>query len=186
MASVAPEGEKYAADAPAEQKMLRGPQPDGGPLPDQPSLMDCGDGASVCGHKGTKAYPANPGMLDAGAVSGTYDCPAAPCASVYVGAVPAVGFLCMCPKCGPVPVCCAIAPFNCCGGLGYGGTPIDFLYLPTGKCLPRGCTLAATWFCIPGPAPCCIDFHDVDTMVTSWVVCCPRVHKKLVQGTIIF
>ena len=35
MASVAPEGEKYAADAPAEQKMLRGPQPDGGPLPDQ-------------------------------------------------------------------------------------------------------------------------------------------------------
>ena len=137
MASVAPEGEKYAADAPAEQKMLRGPQPDGGPLPDQPSLMDCGDGASVCGHKGTKAYPANPGMLDAGAVSGTYDCPAAPCTSVYVGAVPAVGFLCMCPKCGPVPVCCAIAPFNCCGGLGYGGTPIDFLYLPTGKCLPK-------------------------------------------------
>ncbi|KAH8069143.1 phosphoglycerate mutase [Aureococcus anophagefferens] len=88
--------------------------------------------------------------------------------------------------CGPVPVCCAIAPFNCCGGLGYGGTPIDFLYLPTGKCLPKGCTLAATWFCIPGPAPCCVDFHDVDTMVTSWVVCCPRVHKKLVQGTIIF
>ncbi|KAH8066909.1 hypothetical protein JL721_7900 [Aureococcus anophagefferens] len=184
MASVAPEGEKYAADAPAEQKMLRGPQPDGGPLPDQPSLMDCGDGASVCGHKGTKAYPANPGMLDAGAVSGTYDCPAAPCASVARRG-PAVGFLCMCPA-RPGARVLRHRALQLLRRLGYGGTPIDFLYLPTGKCLPKGCTLAATWFCIPGPAPCCIDFHDVDTMVTSWVVCCPRVHKKLVQGTIIF
>mmetsp|Transcript_35422 Transcript_35422/g.51759 ORF Transcript_35422/g.51759 Transcript_35422/m.51759 type:complete len:201 (-) Transcript_35422:573-1175(-) len=154
------------------------------PLPNQPGLMSFAEGMNIFRHKGTTDYPANPGMLDAGDVSGIFDIPCMRMCNLYVGAVPAVGFLCLCSRVGSCPVCCWIAPFNCCGGLGEGGTPIDVFYLPTSKCLPKNCTLAATWFCTPGPC-CCYDYHNEDTLLSSWCCCFPQVHRKLVQGKII-
>ena len=181
MASVSP-------DAPEGEKMDRALGAVR-PLPNQPGLTDCTEGQSICKHKGTTAYPAHQGMLDAGAVSGVYDCPACPkpC-TLYIGAVPAVGFLCMCQRVAGCPIACWIAPFNCLpgGGLGTGGTPIDVLYLPTSKCLPSWATLAATWFCACGSCS-CYDYHNTDTLLSTCCCClAPQVHTKLSQGTIIF
>merc|ERR1719230_390551 len=166
MATVAPGGESMERSS---------------PLPNQPGLCNVGEGCGIFRHKGTKAWPANPGMLDANEVAGIYDCPGCPKAcTLYMRPVPAFGFLCMCTRCGGVPLCCYIAPFNCLGGLGTGGPPLDVWCIPSSKCLPSFCTLAATWFCIPGPCCCCYDFHDVNTMLsTSCCCCCPRVHMKL-------
>ena len=52
-------------------------------------------------------------------------------------------------------------------------------------CLPDPLSLAGTWFCVPGPCL-CFDWHNVDTMITSvGGCCCPQVHRKIKQGTII-
>ena len=167
-------------EPPAGETMDRGKS---GPLPNQPGLCALGEGYGICTHKGTTSYPAHDGMLDAGKVSGIYDFPGLPCISLDVKGVPALGFLCMIEYCGPIPCCCFCIPFNCCptppnypkGGCGVGGPK-------AAPCLPDNCTLAATWFCLP---PWCIDWHDVDTMLVSYLCCCPMVYKKTKQGAII-
>ena len=32
---------------------------------------------------------------------------------------------------------------------------------------------------LPG---CCWDWHNADTLITSYACCCPRVHRKVYQG----
>ena len=178
--AVAPEGETMAR---GEYKGKFGMFGDKDALPNQPGCFDMG----ICCHKGTTAHPAEPTMLDAGELSGMYQNPDCACCTKYTRPVPALGFLCMCDCMSGCPICCYIVPFNCCGfnkvcpcgALGAGGPPIDLLYCPTGKCLPKNCTLAATWFCLPSPCCLCVDFVDTSTMLTSCGCCCPQVWRKV-------
>ena len=71
------------------------------------------------------------------------------------------------------------------GALGAGGPTIDLFYLPTGKIFPKHCTLAATWFCVPGPC-CCIDFVNTDTMLRSVCFFFPQVYRKTKQLDVIW
>ena len=102
------------------------------------ALCSLADGYGVCTHKGTSHYPAHDGMLDAGAVSGTYQDPCCSPCSVHVKGVPAVGFLCMIQQCGGVPICCYIAPFNCCTPVNC-STGAPGLRKPGLKCGVGGC-----------------------------------------------
>ena len=181
----APENASITRDAPYAGKF--GMMGDAEALPNQPGWFDFG----ICCHKGTKDHPAYQGMLDAEKVAGLYQSPDCSCCTSYVRPVPALGFLCVCDCIKGCPVCCYIVPFNCCGwtatcgtgGLGPGGPTIDLFYCPVGKCLPKTCTLAATWFCLPGY---CMDFKDNDTLLTSCCCCVyPQVHRKIKQLDII-
>lgn len=141
--------------------------------------MLCG-GMGICSHKGTDDYPAYPGMLNANRVAGVYQDPNCKPLTVLVRPIPCIGTACVTWFFGPCPISCVPAPFNCLCALGSGGTPLNAFYLPTAKCLPGCCTLAATWFCF---GPICFDFHSEDVLLTSICFSCPVVYRKTKQTT---
>lgn len=147
--------------------------------PNQPGF--CG-GSGIFSGRGTRAYPSNPGMIEAGEVAGTYMDPSCKCCSTCVKPIPSLGCLCMIQFCGPLPVACCPAPFNCCCACDPAG-PKAFPCLPQCNCWALSNGLDATWFCL---GPMCWNWSDPDKMQTSFMCCCAKVHRKTKQGTILF
>lgn len=148
-------------------------------LPDQPGF--CG-GSGIFTGRGTKSYPAAQEMLEAADVAGTYQDPWCSSCTLCVKPIPTLGCLCMIQFCGFCPVACCPAPFNCCCACHPNG-PKAFPCLPQCNCWAISNGLDATWFCL---GPQCWNWSDKDTMQTSYMCCCAKVHRKIKQGTILF